>query len=73
MSKNNINTSTNNNDDINTTAIIIIAGFSYNTNIKIINNKTLMNQLTEHLTKQKITSTDQLKNQENKFLIIIIS
>ncbi len=59
MVKNNINTSTNNNDDIHTNSNNNKASFSYNTNIKtIINNKTLMNQSTEHLTKQKITSID---------------
>ena len=38
--------------------IIIVQVFHIIQILKIIN-KTLMNQLTDHLTKQKITSTDQ--------------
>src|SRR4051794_14874231 len=50
---------------------IIIQAFHIISIIKIII-KILTNQLTDHLTKPKITSTDQSMNQENKFLNITI-
>src|SRR6476620_6324565 len=50
---------------------IIIQAFHIMSIIKIII-KILTNQLTDHLTKPKITSTDQSMNQENKFLNITI-
>src|SRR6476619_7656450 len=51
---------------------IIIQAFHIMSIIKIINNKILTNQLTDHLIKQKITSTDQYKNLKIKFLNITI-
>ena len=51
MSKYN-NKSSNNNNDSNTS-------FSYNVNNQNNDNKTLANQLTDHLTKPKIISIDQ--------------
>jgi hypothetical protein len=53
--------------------ITIIQIFHIIQTYKVTINKTLMKQLTEHLTKQKITSTVQSMNQENKFLNITIS
>src|SRR6476620_150492 len=50
---------------------IIIQAFHIMSIIKIIN-KILTNQLTDHLTKQKITSTVLLTNQENKYHVLMI-
>ena len=52
VSKYNNTSSSNNNKEV-------IQVFHIIQTSKTIINKTLMNQLTEHLTKQKITSTDQ--------------